>query len=958
MTHKKDLDNVSSESALRDAAEAQLGKSSDVPSELREQTPEEIIHELRVHQIELEIQNDELKRVQFELEASRDEFQDLYDFSPVGYFTLTQKGLIIQANLAGASLFGMPRPKLIHMGFGHFVDPESEAQLYRHFLSVLKQGHKQDFDLTLKRGDGSSFYARLESIRTNAPVEQQKANGATHAIRMAVIDITDRKKAENAMRLSEEKFRGMFESHSAVMLLVEPDTGRIALANKAAERFYGYTASQLVSMYIQDINVLPPDEVMTEMNLALHELRNLFIFPHRLANGEVRTVQVHSSPIDHNGELMLFSIIHDITDRKQAEDALRESQKNFLTLFETMDDIIVIGDTDGKILHANAAALRKLDYGPEELKAMHILDLHPREKRHEAETIFAEMFKGERDVCPLPLAKKDGVYLPVETRVWFAKWSGKDCIFGISKDLSREQEALQKFNKFFELNPAPMAVSSLSDRKFMEVNESWLNTLGFSRDEVIGKTSAELGILVDPEKQQDFAKRLLDQGSVRDIELQIRKKDGTILEGIFSGETIDSQGRNYFVTAMLDVTERKRLEQKRLDMERKLLHVQKLESLGVMAGGIAHDFNNLLQVVLGNLDIALDDIPPNSEARQSILNAIKASERSAELSGQMLTYAGSSLYLPKEIYLEDLLNKTKSLLQSTISGNVALDFDICKKLPPIEGEPNQIQRLINNLVVNASEAIGANAGSVTLRTGVMDCDEAYLSQSRLEKKPESGRFVFLEVADTGCGMDAETQHKLFDPFFTTKFWGRGLGMAEVMGIIKGHHGAIIVDSEIGKGTTVRVLFPLSEKLQDSSVQVKGVIETKPSVPASPTGRKSILVVEDEEMVRGLVTSRLKVLGYLTITASDGEEGVRIFRERLNEIDLVLLDFAMPRINGAEAFEELVRIKPEVKVILSSGYTEDVVAKSFPGPKPAGFLSKPYKLEALKAELDRLLGIVG
>jgi PAS domain S-box-containing protein len=461
MTDKKDLDNVSSESALRDAAEAQLGKSSDVPSELREQTPEEIIHELRVHQIELEIQNDELKRVQFELEASRDEFQDLYDFSPVGYFTLTQKGLIIQANLAGASLFGMPRPKLIHMGFGHFVDPESEAQLYRHFLSVLKQGHKQDFDLTLKRGDGSSFYARLESIRTNAPVEQQKANGATHAIRMAVIDITDRKKAENAMRLSEEKFRGMFESHSAVMLLVEPDTGRIALANKAAERFYGYTASQLVSMYIQDINVLPPDEVMTEMNLALHELRNLFIFPHRLANGEVRTVQVHSSPIDHNGELMLFSIIHDITDRKEAEDAMRESRENLLSLFETVDDIIVVGAQDGKILHTNSAASRKLGYTRDELKTMHMLDLNPKSQRQEAERILSKMYKGDRNTCPLPLEKKDGTIIPAEIRVWLGNWSGVDSIFGICKDISTEQEALQKFNKFFELNPSPMAVNTV-----------------------------------------------------------------------------------------------------------------------------------------------------------------------------------------------------------------------------------------------------------------------------------------------------------------------------------------------------------------------------------------------------------------------------------------------------------------------------------------------------------------
>ena len=718
MTHKKDLDNVSSESALRDAAEAQLGKSSDVPSELREQTPEEIIHELRVHQIELEIQNDELKRVQFELEASRDEFQDLYDFSPVGYFTLTQKGLIIQANLAGASLFGMPRPKLIHMGFGHFVDPESEAQLYRHFLSVLKQGHKQDFDLTLKRGDGSSFYARLESIRTNAPVEQQKANGATHAIRMAVIDITDRKKAENAMRSSEELFRGMFESHSAVMLLVEPDTGRIALANKAAERFYGYTASQLVSMYIQDINVLPPDEVMTEMNLALHELRNLFIFPHRLANGEVRTVQVHSSPIDHNGELVLFSIIHDITESK-------------------------------------------------------------------------------------------------------------------------------------------------------------------------------------------------------------------------------------------------RLEAERLEMERKLLHAQKLESLGVMAGGIAHDFNNLLMAIMGNLEFALTDRGLGAVGKNAIENAIQASERSAELSHQMLIYSGKLFYVPKDLDLGELAFKVahenEYLFNSVIPKTTTLNYKINKGLPLIRGDEDQIQRVITNLVINASESIGDNNGEVNLTTGVMDCDESYLSLSRYEERPEPGEFVFLEVTDTGCGMDAETQHKLFDPFFTTKFWGRGLGMAELMGIVKGHHGAIMVDSEVGNGTTIRVLFPVATEIRVPSVAVMNAVETQVPATDSVRRRKTVLVVEDEELVRGMILRRLELLGYDTIAAVDGVEGVRIFRERLNEIDLALLDFAMPRMNGVEAFEELVRIKPDVKVILSSGYTEDIVLQSFPDRRPAGILHKPYKLEVLKDELDRVLG---
>jgi CheY-like chemotaxis protein len=263
-----------------------------------------------------------------------------------------------------------------------------------------------------------------------------------------------------------------------------------------------------------------------------------------------------------------------------------------------------------------------------------------------------------------------------------------------------------------------------------------------------------------------------------------------------------------------------------------------------------------------------------------------------------------------------------------------------------------------NILGNASEAIADKDGKVTLRTGFMDCDSAYLRRNRLEEKPAPGRFVFLEVSDTGCGMDVATQHKLFDPFFSTKFTGRGLGMAEVMGTIKGLQGAIMVESEVGKGTTVRVLFPALEKAPDSPVKVMDLVETKAPEPETVNRRKTVLVVEDETGVRNLVVRRLSLLGYDSIVAEDGEEGVSVFRERMNEIDLVMLDFKMPKMNGVEAFGELIRIKPKVKVILSSGYTEDVVIESFPGQRPACVLHKPYNMDDLKVGLDRLLGTAG
>ncbi len=645
--------------------------------------------------------------------------------------------------------------------------------------------------------------------------------------------------SEETQPVSEEWFRGMFDGHSAIMLLIEPVTGRIMDANEAAVLFYGYTVSQLRSMSIQDINALSPDDAEAQRNLALEEHRSHLIFPHRLANGEVRTVEVHSSPIEQNGTILLFSIIHDITDRKRTEQRILNILAYAENIVNTVREPLVVLNEEMHVVSANDSFYRMFGVTSEETQGNLLYDL------------------GDR------------------------QW-----------DIPRLHELLE------EILPEKAEV----------------------RDFEVDHVFPEIGHKI--------------------LFLNARQ----VIRGW--GE----EGRKLILLAIEDITDRKRLEKERLEIQHKLLEAQKLQSLAVMAGGIAHDFNNQLAAVLGNLELALMNRALDPKARQKIENAITAAKRSAELSHQMQTYSGNTLRVFIYLDLNELAHKKEDLLKSAVSKTTTLHFEICKGLAFIRGDADQIQLIITNLIMNASEGIGDKDGYVTLTTGVMYCDEAYLGRSRLEEKPEPGRFVFLEVTDTGCGMDAETQRRIFDPFYSTKFWGRGLGMAEVIGIIKGHLGAIIVDSEVGKGTKIRVLFPASEK-----AQVMGVVEPKAAAPDSGAGRKTILVVDDEELVRELSVEWLELLGYDTIAAVDGAEGVRIFRERLNEIDMVLLDFVMPRMNGIEAFEELIRIKPDVKVIFSSGYTQDVIRQRFSGLLPASILHKPYDMDILKAELERLLG---
>ena len=408
------------------------------------------------------------------------------------------------------------------------------------------------------------------------------------------------------------------------------------------------------------------------------------------------------------------------------------------------------------------------------------------------------------------------------------------------------------------------------------------------------------------------------------------------------------------IGTMQDITERKRVEEKEREMERRLLHAQKLESLGVLAGGIAHDFNNLLTAILGNMDLALDDLSPVSPARRNIEDAINATKRAEALTRQMLAYSGKGRFIIADLDLSELVEENAHLLKSALSKSTTLNLRLGRGLPPISADAGQIQQVVMNLITNASESLGEQAGIVALSTGVLDCDdEAYLIRSRIEKKPAPGRYVFLDVTDTGCGMDEETKGRLFDPFFTTKFTGRGLGMSAVLGIVRGHKGAITLESEVGKGTTVRVLFPVSKTAPAGRGPKEKAVKGRMRDAGMPPLSGTVLIIDDEEMVRRPCAAMVEHAGYLTLTAASGDKAAALLRDHADEIVCVILDLTMPGMDGVATFEALRRIKPDVKVILSSGYNEQEATQRFPGHVLAGFIKKPYEMAALLAELGRV-----
>lgn len=406
-----------------------------------------------------------------------------------------------------------------------------------------------------------------------------------------------------------------------------------------------------------------------------------------------------------------------------------------------------------------------------------------------------------------------------------------------------------------------------------------------------------------------------------------------------NGKAIRLSGTN------TDLTERRRAALERETFERKLQETQKLESLGVLAGGIAHDFNNLLTGVLGNASLAMHEVSVSSNAYTYLTEINEAASRAAELCRQMLAYSGRGRFVVSRTLINPVIEQTAQLLQLSVSKNAVVRFELGTALPPVEVDVTQVRQALMNLVVNASEAQGESGGVITVTTGITNVDAAYLNSAQLAAPIDPGEYVHIEVTDTGIGMSPEVRARIFEPFYSTKFTGRGLGLAAVLGIVRGHNGSLKVYSEAQRGSTFKLLFPsMRGELDDSNT-------TAPAAPWKGSG--TILVVDDESAVRRTVSRMLELMGFTTLQAADGEEGIAIFREMGADVSLVMLDLTMPRMDGEQTFAELRRIDPNVRVVLMSGFNQQEAIARFTGKGLASFVQKPFSLDSLRVCVQRV-----
>jgi PAS domain S-box-containing protein len=726
------------------------------------------------------------------------------------------------------------------------------------FLTVLKE-FKPDLilsDYSMPTFDGLSALRLAEELAPGVPfiivtgsineevaVECMKAGAIDYVLkeRLARLGPTiqralekkrakeEKERAEQALQESEERYRQMFMNNQAVKLLLDAATGAIVDVNPAAAEFYGYSLAELKRMNIAEIDTLPPEQLAQRLAQAASAPRTYSNFRHRLASGRMRDVEVFTGPVLVRGRTLLYSIINDITERKQAEEALRAAEARYRDLFENANDIIYTHDLLGNFTSINKAAERLTGYARAEIIGTNITQLVAPEYQPHVREIMANTLKDKTSEATyeLELVCKHGARLPVEAHT-----------------------------------------------------------------------------------------RLIYEG-----------EQPAGVQGIAR-----------------DTSERKHAEAVRRSLEEQLFQSQKMESIGTLAGGVAHDFNNLLTAILGNTQLARARLEPDAPLYQRLVEIEKAANRATLLTGQLLAFSRRQQLERKVIDPNETLSNFGRMLRRIIGEDIELHVKTAPNLPPIFADSVQIEQVIMNLAVNARDAM-PEGGQLTIETHQVQLDEAFCQQHPWAKP---GQYVQFVVSDTGAGMDQEVQKRIFEPFFTTKKVGKGtgLGLAVVYGIVKQHDGLIHVYSEVGQGTTFKIYLPAARRAVAA--------EDRATEPELRGGTETILLAEDEEVLRKLGEEVLVGLGYTVLLAADGLEAIELYQAHRDEVALVMLDVVMPHLGGRETYERIRASGSQVPVIFMTGYSAEMTRSTFIAETGATLLQKPYTVDALGRKVAEAL----
>ena len=885
-------------------------------------------------------------------EDSKNSFVILSNFVPQLVWMCTPDGLNIYFNQRWTDYTGLTLEESYGRGWNTPFHPDDQLPAWNAWNKAVQTGAQYSIECRLRAADGSyrRFLIRGEPMRD--------ISGGVLRWLGTCTDIEDLRQE------SEERLRLALAAAELGAWDYDPVTGALVWDARCKELFgLGPEVEVNYDMFLAGVH---PDDRERANQVVQRSFDpasdGLFDIEYRTVGlrdgGVVRWVHAtgRASFNTASEAIRFIGTVQDITGRKRAEEALRASEASL----KRSQEIAHLGswelDLASNRLTWSDEVYRIFGLQPQEFAATYqafLERVHP-DDRAAVDAAYSGSVRDGRESYEIEhrVVRKDtGEIRYVREKCQHVRDAqGRIALsLGMVHDVTEHKRAGEALaaseNRLRALleSAAQGVVAVDATGRILLVNARTEDLFGYSRGELIGQP---LELLV-PEHFQvlhaGYQRQYFESPRTRQmgagLDLRGRKKDGGDISMEISLSFVEEGGKRLALALITDIAERKHAEER-------LRQTQKLESLGLLAGGVAHDFNNLLVGVIGNASLAQELLPPDHPAVELMDEVLKAGEQAAHLTRQMLAYSGKGKFLVEPLNLSALIPDMCGLVRPSISKKIGLQLELEEDLPRVEADRGQVQQVFMNLAINAAEAIGSE-GLITVRTGVQDVDEPYL---RL--RPElgvlaPGRYVCLEVRDTGSGMDEATKAKIFDPFFSTKFTGRGLGLAAVSGILRGHRCGITVSSAPGKGSCFTVLFPATTRAEG-----KGPVVGR---DASLRGAGTILVVDDEQFVREMAKRALERLGYTVLMADGGAAAIDVFRRHPGEITLVVLDLSMPHMSGEEALLELRKIRPETKVVVSSGYSESEAMPLFDGQRVSGFVQKPYTSMRIAEKVKECLG---
>jgi len=869
-----------------------------------------------------------------------EKFSTAFRASPLMLSITTLDGKFVDVNQAFCEMVGYSREEIIGKTATdlEFISAQEREKLVAAIESGGGSVSNAEVRFQVRNGSHRDILYSLEPI---------SLQGVPHRLSTGV-DITRRKRVEEELRKSQDSLQRAQTLAGMGSWELDPETDR---GEWSPEMFHilGCDPELGPPTLEEFIAMLHPDdvqEVLATHQKALHTDEVLSVeFRLNPQHGTIRYITgLINREKGDDSNIILVGTIQDITERKQAEEALHQSEAHYRLLFEYVPEGILIADSESYYLDANPMMCTMLGYTRQELIGMHASDIVAPQEIPQIDPALEQIKTTSAHFRVWRFQRRDGSVFSAEVRVTpMPDGNLLALVCDITERIEADaalKESEERFRATFE--QAAVGVAHVRpDGRWLRVNQKLCDIVGYSREELLERTFQDLTHPDDLEDDLGGTRQLLaGQTQVHAKEKRYLHKDGsTIWINLTSSLICTPSGEpDYFISVIQDITQRKNLEEQ-------YRQAQKMEAVGQLTAGIAHDFNNLLTSINGFAELVQLQLSPNDPLNKMVGRILTSGQRAASLVSQLMAFSRKQIINPKVLDLNEVVKHIDKMLQRIIGEHIDLQTTLSPELWPVEVDPTQFEQVIVNLAVNARDAM-PDGGSLIIETTNTVLDERYAAT---HFQVEAGEYVQLSVSDTGIGISKEVQDRIFEPFFTTKAVGQGtgLGLATIYGIVKQNKGSVWVYSEVGQGTTFKIYLPRTEEAGPVPVHSEAPIEI-------PTGNETILLVEDEEQVRNLIAEVLQMQGYTVLEARDGREALQLVAQHRDTIDLLLTDVVMPGTGGKVLADQLSRSQPKLKVLYMSGYTDAAIVHHGVLDSGVAFLQKPFTPRALARKVRAVL----